>query len=563
MSIESVFVTLVLSVFVALFASILKRRSTDRLRLWLLGWFFVLIHFLLSSIGRHGTANLTAQTVRAIALLLGCVSFLLSTSCSHIRRRRTWWAAVAISFPSAYLCVLAIFGSTDFRWLLSAVAVGMTALARLMELRRPSTWRKVADLLIAFACLVAICVGISSGDRSVSVHALIATFIGYNAVAFCRRYAQMTTSVATVCLGFVIWSASIPLAIWEANLDIGTLPSAFFHIPKLFVAMGMMMTLLEEEIDHAKAAAIGEKRARMALAEEERKTRQLVDNAPVGIYRSTRGGQILFANPALLHMLGYTNLDELKSVNIEESALSNVPRTEFRRILESNGKVEGFESFCTRPDGSTILMRESACVVYCDAGDVLYYEGIVEDVTERQRLHDELLRRAYHDPLTGLANRELLEEHLQTAIARSDRVGSMTGLLCIDLDRFKQINDAYGHEIGDEFLIKVASRVGSRLRASDTFARIGGDEFMVVLADVGGTDAAEAVACDILKAMQPPFFIQDLEIRGAVSIGIAVYPIDARSPAELRRKSDQALYRAKQKGRHRFESAFALSEVSL
>lgn len=164
-------------------------------------------------------------------------------------------------------------------------------------------------------------------------------------------------------------------------------------------------------------------------------------------------------------------------------------------------------------------------------------------------MQEELFRRAHHDPLTGLPNRILCEDRLQQAFARGKRNNRGVGLLCIDLDDFKHINDQYGHQTGDWLLEQISGRLSSRLRSADTVARIGGDEFLAIIEDVEDSEAVETVTQNILSALNEPFVNGNTTIRTSASIGAAIFPADGSTPEELKNHADQAMYRAKEHGR--------------
>ena len=169
-------------------------------------------------------------------------------------------------------------------------------------------------------------------------------------------------------------------------------------------------------------------------------------------------------------------------------------------------------------------------------------------VMERRRLQSQLIEHAYHDSLTGLPNRRLGEDRLSNSTSRSLRYGHKTAVLWIDLDKFKQVNDQHGHPAGDEVLRQTARRLASRLRASDTLARMGGDEFMVILEDISDRDAAEATAIDLLDVLSGPIQIEDLEVTISASIGISLFPEDGNTVDSLAQHADRAMYAAKFSG---------------
>jgi diguanylate cyclase (GGDEF)-like protein len=166
-------------------------------------------------------------------------------------------------------------------------------------------------------------------------------------------------------------------------------------------------------------------------------------------------------------------------------------------------------------------------------------------VLERNRLQAQLVEHAYHDSLTGLPNRRLGRDRLLNATSRAARAGHQMAVLWIDLDRFKQINDQYGHPVGDAVLQMTAQRLCGRLRASDTLARMGGDEFMAILEKVEGRQEVEALAIDLVDILAHPMQIGELELHVAASVGISLYPEDGKTVDSLTQHADQAMYAAK------------------
>jgi diguanylate cyclase (GGDEF)-like protein len=172
-------------------------------------------------------------------------------------------------------------------------------------------------------------------------------------------------------------------------------------------------------------------------------------------------------------------------------------------------------------------------------------------VTDRVEADAALRHLAYHDPLTGLANRAQLEEHLAAAVARAERAGVAVALLYVDLDRFKLVNDSFGHAVGDEVLRLAGERMTGTLRAGDVVARHGGDEFLVLLTDISGDGrrSAQAVAHKLLGVLREPFTVSGLEFQIDATVGISLVPEDAQSPDALLRHADAAMYAGKGSGR--------------
>jgi diguanylate cyclase (GGDEF)-like protein len=182
------------------------------------------------------------------------------------------------------------------------------------------------------------------------------------------------------------------------------------------------------------------------------------------------------------------------------------------------------------------------------------------DITERERLNQELLYLAHHDALTSLPNRLTLDDRIQQCIARSVREERKAVLLTIDVDRFKLINDTYGHLIGDECLKEVARRLQTRIRRVDTVARTGGEEFTAIIGGLKQVEDAALVASTLRELFDTPMLLGGNQVKLTISIGAAIYPDDGEEPEVLRRRSDQALYHAKRTGRNKV--VFASPEVS-
>ncbi len=180
------------------------------------------------------------------------------------------------------------------------------------------------------------------------------------------------------------------------------------------------------------------------------------------------------------------------------------------------------------------------------------FVGILRDISERRRIEEHIRHMAHHDALTGLPNRVLLEERLAAALERARRDDVPLALLFIDLDRFKNINDSLGHHVGDQVLCEVARRLRQAVRATDTVARMGGDEFVVLLTRISSPADCEPVARKILQIMTPPVLIGPHELRVTASIGVSTYPDSGADSAGLMRHADSAMYQAKDAGRNTF-----------
>ncbi len=292
--------------------------------------------------------------------------------------------------------------------------------------------------------------------------------------------------------------------------------------------------------------------------EAERSYRSLFENALEGIFRSTPAGRYLAANPALARTLGYpspaaliaaiTDIGRQVYVNPEE-------RDEFVRQIELFNEIAEFEYQVYRRDGSIIWVSENARAVRNDHGQIRYYEGTVEDITERKQTEEQLHFLAFHNPLTGLPNRAFFCDRLREAIDRASRSPQfLFAVVLLDLDRFKAINDSLGHGPGDRLLQAIGKRLRTCLQAHDEIAHFGGDEFAILANNLTSTTEALQIAELLQEQFREPFQLEGREIFATASMGIA---LGRRAPAQrpyehpedLLRDADIAMYRAKHTGK--------------
>jgi diguanylate cyclase (GGDEF)-like protein/PAS domain S-box-containing protein len=255
---------------------------------------------------------------------------------------------------------------------------------------------------------------------------------------------------------------------------------------------------------------------------------------------------IVFVNPAFTEQTGYAPQEVIgqhpRLLVRPDGDLE--PQLRIRNAVEERRPVT-VELLHYRKDGSSFWVENNINPVTDATGRCTHLVSLQRDVTERKKVEQELAYQALHDALTGLPNRTLLADRLQQALVSGHRRGNAVGLLLMDLDRFKAINDTLGHKAGDQVLQQVAVRLATALRASDTVARLGGDEFAVVLPDIGGLDEARRVATKLLTAFDAPFDIDGLTIRMDASVGITVAPLHGDDSTTLLQRADVAMYRAK------------------
>ncbi len=239
-----------------------------------------------------------------------------------------------------------------------------------------------------------------------------------------------------------------------------------------------------------------------------------------------------------------------------------------REVLDA-GPRDAREYRIIRTDGVERIIHEEAEAVRDDRGAPVLYVGTLQDITERRAFEEQLRTFAFHDPLTNLANRALFIDRLDQALAGARRRGRSVGVLFLDLDNFKLVNDSLGHGAGDRLLVAVADRFQALVRAEDSVARLGGDEFTILLADVAAEGDATQAASRIEAALLAPFTIDGRELYVSASIGIALGDGQAEGPEALVRNADLAMYRAKLNGKARHEvfegsmQAGALARIEL
>ncbi|GAA0681179.1 hypothetical protein GCM10009104_02140 [Marinobacterium maritimum] len=264
-----------------------------------------------------------------------------------------------------------------------------------------------------------------------------------------------------------------------------------------------------------------------------------------------RDGLIKTINPAFSRITGYT-LEEVQGRNpsILSSGRHEVGfyQSMWHEIMQQ-GSWSG-EIWNRRKNGTIYPEWLSVSVVYDSEGEPSEYVAVFSDITKRKNDEAQIVRQAYYDELTELPNRTLLSDRLNLAIATANRDEQIIALLFVDLDRFKYVNDSMGHEYGDDLLKQVAYRLNGCVRDTDTVARFGGDEFVILLHNIKSEADASYVAHKLIEALSTPFILAEREIIIGASIGIAMHPGDADTAETLIRNADLAMYKAKQSGRN-------------
>jgi diguanylate cyclase (GGDEF)-like protein/PAS domain S-box-containing protein len=294
------------------------------------------------------------------------------------------------------------------------------------------------------------------------------------------------------------------------------------------------------------------KQSEEALHSAEEKYRSLVENINDIFYILDNQGKFTYISPGVERLTMY-KMSEL----IGKPIFPLIHPDDLPGLLESfnhpvSGKLVPWEFRILDKDGRVIFVRVSRQLLYKD-GKVIGVTAVMTDITERKQMEQKLEEMATHDFLTGLPNRVLLTDRFTMAAALAQRNKDRLAIMSLDLDKFKTINDTLGHEAGDQVLKTVSTRLTAIIRASDTLARIGGDEFILVMQETQRREDATAIAQKILDSFAEPLLIGDHRVHLSTSVGVAVYPEDAQDLEALIKKSDSAMYYSKGHGRNQFK----------
>jgi diguanylate cyclase (GGDEF)-like protein/PAS domain S-box-containing protein len=289
-----------------------------------------------------------------------------------------------------------------------------------------------------------------------------------------------------------------------------------------------------------------------ALRESEERHRLLADNAQDVIWTMDIDGRFTYVSPSVEKLRGYSANEAIEQTleqTLTPDSLAKVKSAIGRTIAAVQNKqpfpdfVAELDHYCK--DGSTVCAETRTSGIYDAEGNFIGIVGVSRDITERKKSEERIRYMAQHDSLTGLPNRALFADRLQQALSYCKRHNRALAVMLLDLDKFKPVNDSYGHALGDELLKQVAVRLLACVRTSDTVARIGGDEFVILLHQVDDIDQAKIVSEKIQLVLSEFFVIEDNSIRIGCSIGTAFYPQDGADLLSLTKVADQRMYQQK------------------
>lgn len=284
-----------------------------------------------------------------------------------------------------------------------------------------------------------------------------------------------------------------------------------------------------------------------------RKLASAVEHSPISVVITDRAGSIEYVNPKFSEVTGYSP-QEVIGRNPRILKGGDQQQDTYRELWETilSGREWHGELRNRNKDGSFVWELVSISPVHDPSGAITHFVGVKEDINELKRLQAELGQMAHSDELTGLPNRALFMDRLERVMIRARRNRNKFALLFLDLDGFKAVNDRYGHQFGDELLKEVAKRLVASIRQSDTLARIGGDEFTIIIDDLKYWDEPGQVARKLLSAFATPFVIGGTKVSAGLSIGISVFPDDAEDARGLISTADKAMYQVKRGGKSDF-----------
>jgi diguanylate cyclase (GGDEF)-like protein len=399
-----------LAILVAVFAAISRHHTKERVRLWLLGWAFILVRAIIQCFHPSGAHSPLDMAISMGAVELASVSFVVSVAPRAVTPRRQFLLGAIIGLPALAYTYGLIWQVEARSYYYAVILVSLCGALALL-----GSWYRKISFYVACVALTAILLsglltwGIASGKDDYGVHLILATLNFFAAGLFWYRLNRVSAGVLTTVFGFIAWGVFPTLnTLLRLGPPLGH-DAEVWNIPKYLVAVGMIVTLLEDQI----------------------------------------------------------------------------------------------------------------------------------------RWSEHL---AYHDALTGLPNRRLLQDRLLQAMAHADRASHKVAVLLLDLDDFKEVNDTFGHRVGDAALQQVVARLSSRMRASDTLSRTGGDEFTVI-SEVANEQGARTLVSALESALVLPLKVEGRMVRTGVSIGFALYPDDGSDPADLCAAADRAMYATKRGSR--------------
>jgi diguanylate cyclase (GGDEF)-like protein/PAS domain S-box-containing protein len=546
-------IDLVLLTLLVLFIGIQQHgRPQARNRLWFAGWVFIYLSYVLWEIRvARPVLDQLREALRFDFLLLGQLTFVTSFLASATRLRRFLLVGLIVGVPAVLVINLHQASDLSVKVLVPAVVLWQVYGIYGMRVLMPTQWR-LRRLLI-----LCICVGYGSvfvaqllWSKKVDVpdwvlaELLLCAGVLYGAD---EQHRSLPGIIGTV--GFLAWATFYLL---DAGVALKLLPGwlywvyLFWNVPKYLVAFSMVLQMSEDARSEMEQMAVS--------------YRDLYDDfrllfernpQPMWIYNEATS-RFVAVNRAALKAYGYGER-ELLSMEVRDLVVEPEPSSDDppgnSAMIAMPAIREAVRLRHRRKDGRELAVDVTEHRILFRGDPARFVMAV--DVTEMERESQELLHRAHHDALTGLPNRHELDIRIDRCLERSVRDLRKAALLTIDVDHFKEVNDTYGHLVGDECLKAVSARLQSRIRQMDTLARTGGEEFTAIIGGLSSKDDAQKISSMLLRIFDAPMALSACEIHLSISIGVAIFPDDGVDRETLVRRSDEALYEAKRAGRNR------------
>lgn len=523
-----------LGLLVLLFTAIARRGPDDRLRCWVAAWISILIYTALRLWTPHAPiARLLNACLAVGALALAAIFFQVSTMV--VREGRT--AALRLGGIMAILtlpCLAIATAQPRAVSLLAFLVLGRQA-AIVTFAMRTRVRRKAVLSIVLPACAISLAwmIGaLASGHSAFIIFALLAEmyFVAGADLWFSGR--QRSLGLATACAGLTVFAAMFPAALliqwaWPA----ATFVPRIFGVSTFCAAIGMILIVLEED-----AISVRRKMAEYRLTFD-------TNPHPLWIY-DAQTLEFLAVNQAACATHGYTHEEFLKLRLPDIVDTCEIP--EILNNVALAAPSPNRASRHIRKDGTELAMDITAHSIVFRGRPARFVLGI--DVTEKQELARQVLHHSRHDGLTGLPNRTLFDEQFRDTVARAAEAGRKLAILCVNIDRFKRINDNYGTAVGDACLKRVAEILRAQAGSSGLVARMGGDRFALVLTGLRSGLPVEHVILELMDALRQPVLAGDKKIRLSVRAGLAMCPEDGVAADPLWRSAENALARAREAG---------------
>jgi diguanylate cyclase (GGDEF)-like protein/PAS domain S-box-containing protein len=293
------------------------------------------------------------------------------------------------------------------------------------------------------------------------------------------------------------------------------------------------------------------KKWEQAMKESEERYRSLFDDSRDAIYITRKDGTFVDMNESFVNLFGFTRQEVLKH-NAKVAYVTPEDQENFKKVIKEKGYTKDFEIKLKKRDGGIMDCLITVMAKRNEKEQIIGYQGVIRDITATKQAEETIRHMAYHDALTGLPNRILFNDRLTMAMANAQRSEKNVAVMMLDLDKFKQVNDVLGHKMGDLLLKAVAERLKKTLRKSDTVARMGGDEFMIILPEIAQEEDAGTVAEKIIEIFQRPFGLETKELSVTTSVGVSIFPKDGADTDTLIKHADIAMYCSKGLGRNKY-----------